>query len=283
VVRDLRTRRRTRWWRRGDPLACDVVESHRAAVDAVVAGPDALHFAHVGLALDAQARALRKPLAMTAPEADALARRAATEGAVAAVSFPYRMLPPFVALWRWLVGREVTHLAVTLQTGFVPAQGGSGDFGGMSHVVDAALWLARGTPRWVQASLSGRPVQSALVHVGLDRGAALALTHLACADPAIRGAWTLVGPGGKERLDRLSPPAAAGPSPRPRLRRRPAAELGPALEPREELEPWAPRTSSRAPLAAAQASPPRLASFRTAPSSSAPGAALAADDQYRSL
>ena len=95
------------------------------------------------------------------------------------------------------------HLVITLRTSFVPTEvvtpgsmvGRSADFGGVSHLLDAALWLTGARPTWVQASLSGRPVHTAALQVGLSTGAVLVLTHAASAEPGVHGGWSVLGEG----------------------------------------------------------------------------------------
>ena len=177
-----------------------------AACDAVVvASPDALHPDHVAQALRAGRPVLcEKPLTRAAAAADALLAQGAASGRVCAVSFPYRMLPPIAALHRALRERSaVRHAAVVLRSGFLSPQeadagdgeilGASGDFGGVSHVLDAALWLLDARPVRVQSVLTGRPVHSAALHVELEGGAVLCITHLASPAPGIWGCWTIVG------------------------------------------------------------------------------------------
>jgi myo-inositol 2-dehydrogenase / D-chiro-inositol 1-dehydrogenase len=167
---------------------CEVVDV------VVVAGPDALHREHVAAALEAGRPVLcEKPMAMNeedAAEMTALARRT---GVLAAINFPYRMLGPVAALARWKAGREVGWLATTVASSFAAgANEGSGDLGGVSHLIDTALWLAGGAPEWVQASLA--PGRSAL-QVGVRGGAALVITQVAAAEPGIDGRWLAGGAG----------------------------------------------------------------------------------------
>lgn len=192
----------------GIPLGTTDLAELCAACDAVVvASPDALHQDHVAQALRAGRPVLcEKPLTRTAAAADALLTQEAASGVVCAVSFPYRMLPPIAALHRALRERsEVRQVAVVLRSGFLSPQdagegdgddeilGASGDFGGVSHVLDAALWLLDAQPARVQSVLTGRPVHSAALHVELQGGAVLGITHLAAPEPGIWGRWTLVG------------------------------------------------------------------------------------------
>ena len=193
--------------REGVPLATSDPATLCAACDVVVvASPDALHAAHVACALTAGRPVLcEKPLTRTAAEAEQLLALSAASGLRCAVSFPYRMLPPLVALRRCLLERSpVRQLAVTLRSGFIPMTGedasvprlgDSGDFGGASHVIDAAIWLMRDVPVRVQAMFSGRPVHSAVIHVEFSTGGLLSLAHLAALEPGLWGTWSLIGAG----------------------------------------------------------------------------------------
>jgi predicted dehydrogenase len=235
--------------REGIALATTDVRELCAAVDAVVvASPDALHAEHLALALDTGRAVLsEKPLTRTAPEARALVARA--PGRPTAVSFPYRMLPSLRALKAWLEERPVEHLVLTLRTGFVPREdgdgprlGASGDWGGVSHVLDAALWLTGAAPIWVQASLTGRPVHTSALHVGLSSGAVLVLTHAACPEPAIHGGWTLLGQGWEAGFSGGYVPSRGGwcVSPVRGFEDGVWRDIAPGLEPHpSEREPWA--------------------------------------------
>ncbi|ACY18597.1 Gfo/Idh/MocA family oxidoreductase [Haliangium ochraceum] len=210
----------------GIAMATSSVEALCAAVDAVVvAGPDRLHAAHIAAAQGAGCHVLsEKPLTHAAEDARALCRRAEAQtpsGArVCAVSFPYRMLPPFVALADWLGERApAAWLTVTLRTSFGaaegraeegPIQGASADFGGASHVLDAAFWLLRARPRWVEAHLVGRPAHSLAMHIGLDSGAVVAVNHAASHEPGIHGRWHLLGDGWEARAQAGYRPALGG-------------------------------------------------------------------------
>lgn len=237
--------------REGIPLATTDVRELFAAVDAVVvASPDALHPAHVEAALGAGRAVLcEKPLTRTAQESHALLARARTSTRPAAVNFPYRMLPSLRALKAWLTHRPVGHLVLTLRNGFAsredgtgPLLGASGDWGGMSHVIDAALWLTGSAPIWVQASLTGRPVHTAALHVGLSSGAVLVLTHVACPEPGIHGGWSLLGQGWEAGFSGGYVPSRGGwcLSPVRGFERGTWQDIAPGLEPHPgEREPWA--------------------------------------------
>lgn len=237
--------------REGIPLATTDVRELCAAVDAVVvASPDSVHPAHVEAALEAGRAVLcEKPLTRTAEEARALLARTRAAPRPTAVNFPYRMLPSMRALKAWLAERPVRHLALTLRNGFAadggdsgPLMGASGDWGGMSHVIDAALWLADASPVWVQASLSGRPVHTAALHVGLSSGAVLVLTHAACPEPGIHGGWTLLGRGWEAGFSGGYVPSRGGwcISPVRGFEHGTWGDVAPGLEPRDgEREPWA--------------------------------------------
>jgi predicted dehydrogenase len=70
---------------------------------------------------------------------------------------------------------------------------GSGDLGGLSHVIDAALWLLDARPRDVQATLVGRPVGDACMLLRLAGGGTLAIAHVASVVPGIWGDWHIAG------------------------------------------------------------------------------------------
>lgn len=237
----------------GIPLATTDVHQLCAAVDAVVvASPDALHATHVLAALGSGRAVLcEKPLTRTVEEARLVARRAHDTPTPSAVNFPYRMLPPLRALKLWLRGRSVRHLVLTLRTGFTsigddapdaPRTGESGDWGGLSHVIDAALWLTGHAPVWVQASLSGQPVHTAALHVGLSSGAVLVLTHAACPEPGLHGGWTLLGHDWEVGFSGGYVPSRGGwcISPVRGFEQGTWKDLAPGIEPRPgEPEPWA--------------------------------------------
>ena len=197
--------------REGIPLATvDVDELCRAADLVVVASPDALHAEHVRAALDRDRPVLcEKPLARDEADAERMAAWAGDR--VCFVNFPYRMLPPVAAIKSLAAGRPVRHVACTIRNSFATAAtDASGDFGGVSHLVDAALWLGGGAPAWVQASLSGRPVQSVALHIGLASGALLVVTQIACTEPGIRGSWLVAGDSWEARFEGGYVPARGG-------------------------------------------------------------------------
>lgn len=238
--------------REGIPVATTQVRALCDAVDAVVvASPDTLHREHVEVALDAGRSVLcEKPLTRTAEEAVALAARARTSGRLCAVNFPYRMLPPFRALKDWLSDHPLSHLVVTLRTSFVrrggegpgPFTGASADWNGLSHLLDTVLWLSGAEPLWIQASLTGRPVHTAALHVGLSSGAVAVLTHAACPEPGLHGGWTLLGRDWEAGLSGGYVPSRNGwcVSPVRCFRNGAWSDLAPGLEPQPgEREPWA--------------------------------------------
>ncbi len=236
--------------REGIALATTEVRALCAAVDAVVvASPDARHREHIEAALDAGRAVLcEKPLTRTEEEALALMALARETHCLCAVNFPYRMLPPLRALKVWLRERSVRHFVITVRSSFVPTEGdgsfvgSSADWGGLSHLLDAALWLSGTTPVWIQASLSGRPVHTAAVHVGLSSGAILVLTHAACPEPGLHGGWTLLGEGWEVGFSGGYVPSREGwcISPVRCFREGTWADLAPGVEPRPgEREPWA--------------------------------------------
>jgi predicted dehydrogenase len=238
--------------REGIPLATTEVRALCDAVDAVVvASPDSVHRQHVEVALEAGRAVLcEKPLTRTAEEALTLVARARASGRLCAVNFPYRMLPPFRALKEWLAGHPLRHLVVTLRNSFVrmggeapgPFTGTSADWDGLSHLLDTVLWLSGAEPLWVQASLSGRPVHTAALHVGLSSGAVAIITHAACPEPGLHGGWTLLGRDWEAGLSGGYVPSRNGwcVSPVRCFREGTWSDLAPGLEPRPgEREPWA--------------------------------------------
>jgi myo-inositol 2-dehydrogenase/D-chiro-inositol 1-dehydrogenase len=269
----------------GIPLGTVRVDELCAAVDVVVvSGPDRLHHAHVTAALDAGCHVLsEKPLTCTAEDALALAARADELAGtrVCAVSFPYRMSPPLAALRRWLGAREPGRwLTVTLRSSFAagegrategPLMGASGDFGGASHVLDAAFWLMRGRPLWVQALMEGRPAHSLAMHIGLDTGGVVAVNHVASHDPGIIGEWHLVGDAWEARFTGSYRPQHRGWTIGPAEAFFTGAgwqEIGARVQPHAHGEPWADahRETALAFLAAmagqASEAAARLAGFR---------------------
>ncbi|WP_428261873.1 Gfo/Idh/MocA family protein [Haliangium sp.] len=271
-------------------LATTRVEELCAAVDiAVVSGPDGLHREHIEAALTAGCHVLsEKPITRTADDARALAALAQgfeARGRVCAVSFPYRMSPPVVALDEWLgaPGRGPGEwLTVTLRSSFAAAEGRaqegplmgvSGDFGGASHVLDAAFWLMRGRPAWVEAVMMGRPAHSLCLHIGLDTGAMVSVNHLASHDPGIVGEWHLIGAGWEARFTGEYRPWAHGwrIGPSEGFSGQGWDQIGAAVAPGPDGEPWAlaHRDTARAVLAAvagdgggSRADVGRLARFR---------------------
>lgn len=178
----------------------------------VVASPDAVHAEHATAALDAGRAVLcEKPMAIAESEAEAMAARARAASRPAFVSFPYRMLQPLADLERWLADRPVRQIVATVRNGFAAdGAGASGDFGGVSHVVDAALWLSGDHPAWVQAALSGRPAHSVALQIGTTSGAVLAIQHVASPEPGIHGGWSIVGDGWEAGFSASYVPAREG-------------------------------------------------------------------------
>ncbi len=219
--------------REGIPLATvNVDELCRASELVVVAGPDAVHAEHVRIALDHGRPVLcEKPLATTETDAARMADQASASGRACAVNFPYRTLPPVAQLRSSIAGRPVRHLACTVHNSFAAdATDASGDFGGVSHLIDAALWLAGADPVRVHASLSGRPtsspprraeqlargapagapVKSAALHIGLSTGALIVITQIAVSEPGIRGTWLVAGDGWEATFTGGYAPARGG-------------------------------------------------------------------------
>jgi len=212
--------------------ACEVV---------VVASPDRDHFWHVGEAVAAGRHVLcEKPLAFNSEEAAALAR---LDGpGVRAVCFPYRFLPPMAALKRWLAGRAPMSLTVTVRNSFaaMPGREASGDLGGCSHLLDAALWLMSAEPRSVRRTTSGEPPHSATFVLELEGGAHASVSQLAVDEPGIRGEWLLSGDGWHAQVAGGYEPSLGGWKFGPaRVLEREWVELAPAVSPGESPEPWA--------------------------------------------
>jgi predicted dehydrogenase len=231
--------------REGIPLATvDVEELCRASELVVVAGPDALHAEHVRVALEHGRPVLcEKPLATTEADAERMAGMASASGRACAVNFPYRTLPPVAQLRSVIAGRPVRHVACTVHNSFAAgATDASGDLGGVSHLLDAALWLAGAAPVWVHAALSGHPVNSAALHVGLSTGALLVITHIAVTEPGIRGTWLVAGDGWEASFTGGYAPARGGwiVSAPMLVESGASRQVGDAIEPvAGHREPWA--------------------------------------------
>jgi len=191
------------------PLATtDVAELVAASEAVVVASPASEHARHAEQALAASRHVLiEKPLAAPLEEARRLGAIALLPGQVAAVSFPYRMLPPFGAMAAFRASRSVLRgLNASVRNSFLPGDGRSGDLGGLSHLVDAALWLAGLRPAWV----SGAVLESAWVEIGLASGAVIAIAHLRSFEPGIDGHWVLAGDDWEGELHAGYVPALGG-------------------------------------------------------------------------
>jgi myo-inositol 2-dehydrogenase/D-chiro-inositol 1-dehydrogenase len=221
----------------------DVAELCAACELVVVASPDAEHARHANAALDAGRHLLcEKPLAFTASDARALANRPTQS--IAAVGFPYRMLPPFAALHRWSRTRAPRALSLSLRNSFAAAPGreASGDFGGLSHLVDAALWLMNAPPVWVQSALLGAPPHSVTLSIGFKSGGLATITQLASEQPGIWGDWRLHGEGWDASVCGGYVPELGGwrIGPTRSFEQGGLAELSPELSPVPmQREPWA--------------------------------------------
>jgi predicted dehydrogenase len=218
-------------------LATDRVEALCAEVEVVVvASPDGLHLDHVRAAIDARKHVLcEKPLATRVDDARALVALAARSGLKCAVGFPYRQLLPVRGLRSWLSARpSVRELDVTLRSSFVSTLEGSGDFGGASHVIDAALWLTGSGPEWVCATVRGGSLQ--LSWPGFN------LVHRPTVEPGIHGSWSLCGDGWEAGFFGGYQPALGGwrvSAPRAFFDGA-WREVAPGIEPRpHQREPWA--------------------------------------------
>lgn len=255
----------------GIPLATDDVRTLCQSVDAVVvASPDAWHARHAHIALEAGRAVLcEKPLTPGVAEARELVQAARVRGLTCATNFPYRMLPPLAALRRWLGERRLQTVVVTVRNGFASGAGvaGSGDFGGASHVIDAALWLSAGPARWVHAALIGQPPHSVALQMSTETGVAITLSHLASPEPGIHGGWTFIGDGWEAGFSAAFLPARNGWCVSPVRAYEEGAwfDVHPGVEPRSgEPEPWAQAhiETARAFLAAMAGRPhPDLATF----------------------
>ena len=176
--------------REGVALATTEVRELCAACDAVVvASPDKLHREHVVAVIEAGRHVLcEKPLATSAAEADSLAALARAAKVRTAVSFPYRMLRPFEVMRAF--AREALGLEIMVRNSFIQPSDESGDFGGASHFVDAALWLMRATPKAVVAQRTARALR---VLIETATGASITIVHRPSAEPGIWGSWSLWG------------------------------------------------------------------------------------------
>jgi myo-inositol 2-dehydrogenase/D-chiro-inositol 1-dehydrogenase len=236
------------------PFATTDVRAMCEHVDAiVVAGPDGLHYEHTKIALECGRHVLsEKPLTRLASHAEELTALLAKQPRlVGAVSFPYRLLPPVGGLRAWLSERKHARwISATIRNSFsavegmnddAPNMGFSGDFGGMSHIVDTALWLGRSRAVWVEAEMRGCPVHSGTIIVGMESGGVATLTHVSAREPGIHGQWAVTGDNYDARFSGGYRPELGGwrigPS---ELFEGTWRETGPLVEPRQGgREPWA--------------------------------------------
>lgn len=178
-------------------FATTSVEELVARVDAVVvASADAAHGEHVRAALSAGKPVLcEKPLAMSGADAESLVAAADAAGVAAAVGFPYRMLPEVQGLERFLrASSPVSSLELIFRNGFITGPTtGSGDFGGMSHVIDTALFLVGRRVTRVKALLDSPHAQSVHLLMEFEGGARAALSHRPTVEPGTWGSWALRG------------------------------------------------------------------------------------------
>lgn len=186
---------------------CDII---------VVASPDNMHFQHIKQALQAGCHVLaEKPITRTYSDAKKLInffnKKIDENQQFCTVNFPYRMMSPFIKLDNWIMDHsEPEMLSVTVNNGFAdaegrfekgPLMGKSGDFGGISHVIDAALWLMKEKPIWIQAKLIGRPPYTVLMHIGLKNNAIISIQHIATHRPGIDGKWFLYGKNWEAKIN----------------------------------------------------------------------------------
>lgn len=195
-------------------LATTDIDQLCQAVDAVViASPDGLHHQHVLQVLGHGRHILcEKPLTRTASDAEALVAAAAQVPVVCATAFAYRHISALRQLRHWLRQRPAPRwLSISVANSFASAEGynqqregalmgQSGDFGGVSHLLDASLWLMAGEPQWLQALLVGRPCHSVGLHLMLDHGGVVHLNQFVGHEPGIHGHWQLAGDGWEIRF-----------------------------------------------------------------------------------
>jgi predicted dehydrogenase len=154
----------------------------------------------------------------------------------------------------------VSEIDVTLRSSFVTTLEGSGDFGGVSHVIDAALWLIGAEPELVTATIAERSVA---LHVTVRGGAIVNIVHRPTAEPGIHGSWAIRGDGFEAGFFAGYQPALSGwrvSSPRAYVDGA-WRDVAPGVDPRaHQREPWAEAhvAAARAFLAGDLA---RLASF----------------------
>jgi len=220
------------------PLGTADVDALIAAVDVVViASPDVHHRAHVERAAAAGRAVLcEKPLATTL--ADALAMQAAVADApLAAVVFPYRYLPPFVALRDWLGGRRAS-VVVTVRSQFPVVAPRGGDRGGASHALDVVSWLLAAAPSAVDVALDAH---TSAFRITYTNGSRAFVTWLHAPEPGIHAAFSIVGDEVEAGLGAGWIPAAGGwcISPARAFEAGAWRDLHPALAPvRGRPEPW---------------------------------------------
>lgn len=170
----------------------------------VVASPPETHGAFARHALEAGRHVLcEKPIARSALEAEALAAfEADLPDLVTAVNFPMRRLAPLVALRDAIAAGHIGALrsvtaTVTHGFGIEPATedglSPSGDFGGASHPIDAALWFAGDTPERVTGAFTGGVGRGMSLLAAMVGGAAISVTFGAGFVAGIRGVWRIVG------------------------------------------------------------------------------------------
>lgn len=173
-----------------------------------------------------------------------MAVRAAKVQRLCAMNFPYRQLAPFGALRAWAAERgPVRFLEATVRNAFLGADvTESGDLGGLSHLVDAALWLSgEHEPTVVTATFSMHDGCSTTVNLETEAGI-IRLNHRPSAEPGIHGHWSLGGQRWEAGLYAGYSPARNGWSisaPRAYVNGE-WQDLGPEASPRADtLEPWA--------------------------------------------
>lgn len=194
----------------------DVEELSKECDIVVVAASDSAHFEIIKTLMNQDCHVLcEKPLTRTSDEAFEITNLAEqhenTNKRIFAVNFPYRMMPPMQQLRDWIhTDQKPEQLIINVSNGFAgayerqydgPISGTSADFGGVSHFIDAALWIMKSEPAWVQATLIGRPAYSAMFQIGLESGGTIVINHIAALKPGIDCSWRIFSKNFETLLD----------------------------------------------------------------------------------
>jgi hypothetical protein len=108
--------------------------------------------------------------------------------------------------------------------------------------VDAALWLAGGTPTWQVERAVARPASSLLLRASREDGTTVHVGHLAAPEPGIFGSWSILGEEFEVGFWASYVPSRAGWCVAPPRAFHDGAwrELAPGVEPQPgRREPWA--------------------------------------------